>query len=214
MILIDGVRPQSEFTEESTMKKLIVILLAGCVLVISQGFQTAAADDEGHRETSLRKLSGTYALTVHGSFFFCLDSNPPHGPVTCTEGSTGVLIDALAVGAYTSDTTGNSCVTWTETENVLPVSAAPPTVFVIHQTAKITNYDSTTGTGDGAFTNYFGGTCHGSTFDSTGATIAATGTYHFAVSNGGKRSDSVVTSLTNSVGAFGGFSISGTSLRQ
>jgi hypothetical protein len=196
------------------MKKLMLILLVGCVLVISQGFRKVAADDEGTHGTPLRKLAGTYALTVHGSFFFCLDNDPPHGPVTCTEGSTGVSIDALAVGAYTSDTTGNACATWTETETALPVSAAPPTIFVIHQTAKITNYDSTTGTGDGTFTNYFGGTCHGSTFDSTGATVAATGTYHFAVSNGGKRSDSVVTSLTNSVGAFGGFSISGTALRE
>jgi len=136
------------------MKKLMLILLVGCVLVISHGVRNVAADDEGTKGIPSRKLAGTYALTVHGSFFFCLDSNPPHGPITCTEGSTGVLIDALAVGAYTSDTTGNSCVTWTETENVLPVSAAPPNVFVVHQTAKSTTYDPTTGTGDGSFINY------------------------------------------------------------
>jgi hypothetical protein len=75
-------------------------------------------------------------------------------------------------------------------------------------------YDPTTGTGDGSFTNYFGGTCHGATFDSTGATAVATGTYHFVASKGGKQIDAVVTSLTNSVGSFGGFSITATVLRQ
>jgi hypothetical protein len=125
-----------------------------------------------------------------------------------------VSVEALAVGAYTSDTNGNACVTWTETETVPPLSAAPPSIYVVHPVFKITSYDPTTGAGEGSYTNYFGGTCHGSTLDNTGATAVATGTGHLVVSNNGKRLDAVVTSLTNSIGSFGGFSISATLIRE
>ena len=41
---------------------------------------------------------------------------------------------------------------------------------------KLVHYDSTTGTGDNAFTTYVGGTCIGATFDGSGATEFSTGT--------------------------------------
>jgi hypothetical protein len=198
--------------ERVTMKKLWVILLAGCALVISQGFREVAAD-QGY--TPLEQLAGTYSETVRGSYFLCLAHAEPSPPANCgSPGSTGVPINALAVGASTFNAEGNGCVTWTETDSDSPVDASPPTVFVVHQTAQTTNYDPTTGTGDGNFTNYFGGKCNGSTFDSTNATVASTGTYHFVVTERGKRVESIVTSLTTPGGAIGDFSISGTALRE
>jgi hypothetical protein len=92
------------------------------------------------------------------------------------------------------------------------VNANPTGVSVFHVTGKITSYDPTTGTGDAGFTEYSGGQCHGSAFDSTGATAVNSGTDHFVVSNRGKRIDGVLTSLTNP--AIGAFSFPFTLLRQ
>ncbi|HEV8715900.1 MAG TPA: hypothetical protein VGX03_24115, partial [Candidatus Binatia bacterium] len=112
-------------------------------------------------------------------------------------------LSVLVVGAVTGDDKGNLCGTLTETVSDLPVDISPPAVVVFHNISKVTSYDSTTGTGDASFTNYIGGHCHGARFDSTGATVASTGTSHFAASNRGKRIDYVVTSLTDPVGAIG-----------
>src|SRR5207245_4264808 len=96
----------------------------------------------------------------------------------------------------------------TETEAALPLGAAPPFVAATHFAGKVTSYDPRTGTGDKSDTSYFGGKCHGATFDSTGATVASTLTAHLVVSNDGQRIDGVDTSLTNPGGAIGGFSFS------
>jgi hypothetical protein len=85
--------------------------------------------------------------------------------------------------------------------------------------AKILNYDPATGTGDISASEYSGGKCIGSTFDSTGAKQTAAFVFHFAASNGGKRIDMIVTSavafVTGTTGNFfGGFSLSCTNLRQ
>jgi hypothetical protein len=193
------------------MKKLMVSILVSCAFVISQEVRTVAAHDEQNQGIPQSELAGTYADTIHASFFVC---RGPHGQIPCTQGASGVAIDALAVGAYTSDAEGNACATWTETETVLPLSAAPPAVFVVHQTTQIMSYDPSTGAGEGSYTNYLGGACHGSTFDSTGATTAAAGTYHFVASKNGNRIDAVVTALNNAVGAFGSFSVSATLVRE
>lgn len=201
------------------MKKLMVILLAGCALIIGPGFRKVALTDGFGRSdegTPLSKLAGTYVETGQGSYFACFEPNPPFPLAKCgSTGSIGAPISALAVGAATFDAAGNFCVTFTETDTDLPVDVSPPNVHVVHQTAKLTSYDPMTGTGDGSLTNYFGGKCKGSTFDSAGATVANTGTFHFAVSNNGKRIDTVVTSIvTTPVGAVGGFSVSATLLRE
>jgi len=207
-----GARPHAEPKEGIYDEKLIVILLIGCAFVISQGFRNVAAADEGLRDPCSQ--TGWHVCRNGARILFpVFCEHSPFSLAKCgSEGVSGVTITALAIGAYTSDANG-ACVTWTETDTDSPESAAPPTVFVVHQTAKATNYDPTTGTGDGVFANYFGGTCHGSTFDSTGrrsSPLAPTTSWPPITA----AIDSVVTSLTNSVGAFGGFSISGTALRQ
>jgi len=195
------------------MKKLMMIMFTGCVVVISLGFKQATAEQGG---TPPEKLAGTYSVTVHGSVFYCFDpSKPGFPPAQCgSPGSVGVPLNTLTVGTVTSDDKG-SYATFTETITDIPVNANGTGVVVLHSVSKVTNYDPKTGTGDASFTDYFGGQCHGAVFDSTGATVNDTGTNHFAVSDRGKRIDFVVTSLhSNPEGAFGGFSISGTDLRQ
>ncbi len=194
------------------MKKLMVIVLTGCALGLSQGVRNVAADQGW---TPLEELAGTYALTAHGSIAVCLANTPPFPLATC--GSPGSIVVPLTlqdVGVDTLDAEGNSCTTYTETQAAFPVGASPTTVVVAHIVGQLTSYDPTTGTGDGSFTSYIGGQCHGASFDRTGATVASTGTDHFAVSNRGKRADFVVTSVTNSAGALGGVSLSGTLLRD
>ena len=202
------------------MKKLMVIVLAGCVVVMSQGFRAVAAGDDipdifDGGQIPLRALAGTYAETLHGSVALCLENTPHHALVTC--GSPNSIVVPLTlqdVGANTRDAKGNACAIFTETEANFPVDVSPPAVLIFHVVGKDTNYDPTTGTSDGTFTSYFGGQCHGATFDSKGATVASTGTYHYAASNRGKQVDFVLTALTNPVGAIGDFSLAGTGLRH
>jgi hypothetical protein len=94
------------------------------------------------------------------------------------------------------------------------VDASPPFVSILYSVSKITSYDPVTGTGEKSFTDYVGGQCRGAIFDSTGATVVDIGTEHIAVSNNGKRIDTIVTSLTDSAGDIGNFSLSVTLLRQ
>ncbi|HEV8715147.1 MAG TPA: hypothetical protein VGX03_20245 [Candidatus Binatia bacterium] len=201
------------------MKKLMVIVLATYAFVFSQGFREVAAF-QGF--TPLEDLAGTYAATAQGSLFLCFKGTPPPLPAKCgSEGSVGFPFSVLQVGSAIYDTDGNACATVTNTSVHLPVDASPPFVVEVHSVAKVTSYDPTTGTGDASFTNYVGGQCtggpfggRGALFDSTGATVAGTGTFHFTASDDGKRIDFVVTSSTNAVGSIGGFSLSGTQLRQ
>ena len=195
------------------MKKLMVLLLAGCVLVLSPGFRTVAVGDQD--EIPLSKLAGTYAVTGQGSIFFCFEPTPPFPPAECgSTGSTGLPFSLLLLGAVTRDAQGNSCATFTQTFADLPVDISPPFSSVVHNVGKVTSYDPTTATGDTSVTSYAGGQCHGATFDSTGATVQSTSTNHIAASDRGKRVDGVVTSLTNAVGSIGGFSISFTQLHH
>jgi len=192
-----------------TLKKLLVILLAGCVFVIGQGFREVVADENGTDGIPLSALAGTYSVTSHGSIFFCVKATPPFPPTKCgSTGSIGFPLSILAVGANT-----DGCSTLTETDSDLPVDVSPPFVLTFNSVTKVTSYDPETGTGDASFTDYSGGKCNGATFDKTGATVLDHGTEHFAASKDGDQIDFVITSLTHPVGAVGDFSVSGTALR-
>ena len=193
--------------EGVTMKKLMMILLAGCALVVSQGFHNVAAADGG---TPLRKLAGTYALTYQASVAVCFANS---APVPCsTPNATVARFQALSVSTATFDAAGNFCIAFTEIDNDLPLDASPTTVNTFNAVGHITHYDPTTGTGDKSETSYSGGHCHGVTFDSTGATALGTSTSHFVVSNHGKRIDGAATSLSDPT--IGSFSVPFTFLRQ
>jgi hypothetical protein len=200
------------------MKQLMVLVLAGCFVVLISGFSKGTADDDDDDQGDqipLRKLAGTYAFTSHGSLAVCMESAPPHAGVTCgSPNSIVVPLTLLDIGVVTRDDEGNSCGTTTETGSDLPVDVSPPTILAAHFAAKTTSYDSTTGTGDESVTGYVGGQCHGSTFDPTGATAISTLTTHIAASDHGKRVDFVITSVTTPAGSTGDFSISGTILHH
>jgi hypothetical protein len=93
------------------------------------------------------------------------------------------------------------------------VGKNPPSVSPVHPaTAKIFKYDPATGTGDFSLSEYRGGKCIGSTFDSTGATKTNALVFHFAVSDGGKRIDMIATSAIGFAAGTTGNSIGGNSL--
>ena len=100
------------------------------------------------------------------------------------------------------DAAGNACGSHSAVVTTIPATAAPPTVVPSVMTVlKLNSYDPTTGTGDAALTEYFGGSCDGAIFNSTGALQIVSGSLHFTVSsgdnaNGGATIDSILTSLT------------------
>jgi hypothetical protein len=56
------------------MKKLMMIVLTGCVVVISLGFKQVTADQGW---TPLEQLAGTYSNTAQGSAATCFKDIPP-----------------------------------------------------------------------------------------------------------------------------------------
>jgi hypothetical protein len=205
------------------MKKLFLTLGVSFAFVVGLHFvnphssevsaHTGMPKDKDHGNFLLP--SGQFTVTSQGSLGVCIN------PATFTEescGTAGALVipeTELYAGVTAVDKEGTSCVTFTTTDTTFPVGAVPPTVISnAHCVGKILNYDSTIGAGDGSYTVFIGGQCNGATFDSAGATETKTGNFHFVVSDGGNRSDFIITSLTDQVGGVAGFSFSGTYLRQ
>jgi hypothetical protein len=190
----------------------VLVMLAAFAAVLSQ---KAIAGKGASGGGGIPLPAGQFSSTVQGSFAICL--NPTTFALeSCS--TSGVLVlpqTYLATGAGTMDNEGNSCAAFTQVQSTLPVDVTPPFVTAnTHVTSKLLNYDSTTGTGDNSFTAYTGGTCNGVTFDSTGATVVSNGTSHFVITDDGKRTDFLFTTLTNSSASLGDFSLSGTDLRQ
>jgi hypothetical protein len=195
------------------MKKLLAILVAAFVLVMSQGLSEVAGDDsEG---IPLAALAGKYSSTAHGSYALCLDPNNNFASISCTDKKAVAFPKTeVDVGNGTQDAEGNSCTTYTGTLSDQPPDVSPPVVVVFHVVGKPKGYDPATGSGDGTFTSYTGGNCVGANFNSGGATIATTGTFHFVAGNDGKRTDFNLTSFTNPIGGIGDFSYYVTNLPQ
>jgi hypothetical protein len=208
------------------MKKLLVIsiAIAAFALVVKLGLREGAAQEDGGGGISLGDLAGNYSNEAKGSLSVCLDSSkfPSHIFVTIDCGAaTAVAIPQtlLTVGNLTRNEKGDGCSTVTFVESSLPVDITPPLVGVTHSVSKVTSYDAATGTGNSSVTNYRGGSCNGSTFDSAGATATGTVHSHFVASNGGRRIDGAFTSyilyVTDTTGNFvGDFSVSFTQLKQ
>ena len=117
------------------------------------------------------------------------------------------------IGVAAFDDAGNCGIPFTATTATSPVDKSATAVIVFNNVSHSTSYDPYTSTGDKSDTNSVGGQCLGASFDSTGATVTGTSVERIAVSNHGKRMDSVATSL-GSDPMIGGFSLSVTLLRQ
>jgi len=86
----------------------------------------------------------------------------------------------------------------TEVFSALPPNAMPPSL----------------GIGSASYTAYSGGSCNGADFDSSGATIIATGALQFVVTRDGRQVDITYTQLTNPLHSLGSASVFDTDLRQ
>lgn len=190
----------------------------GFALVMAYDFNGAYAGDHnggGDGGIPLSKLAGKYSVTFQGGGFFTLCFKPDFSAnESCsTPGAVPISISGATVGQSTQDRDGDSCVKL-KGAFATPGQPTPPSVAVFFTVVKVTNYDPETGSGDSSFTNYTGGKCIGSRFDSTGATLGQTGTNHFVASDDGKRFDFTNTTFTDALGDIGGFNISGTYLKQ
>ena len=131
------------------MKKLLLILVAAIVLVMSQALrEVAAGDDEG---IPLKSLAGNYSSTAQGSFALCFGPAPTFTQVSCTASPGPAFVvpqTGVDVGNGTADKEGNSCTTYTQTTTDLPPDISPPFVQVLHNVGKTKSYDSATGSGE------------------------------------------------------------------
>jgi hypothetical protein len=193
------------------MKKLFLILIASLALLVIKGPNPISADGGGG--IPLAKLAGRYAETTQGSLTLCFKPDFSATEACSTAGAVAVAFNVVAVGHITSDKVGNSCGTGTSTSSASG-DVHPPAVGVANLVTTLTAYDSATGSGDGSYTNYAGGKCTGSKFDSTGATVLNFGTFHIVASDNGERTDFVITTATDSGADIGAFNLLGFNLKQ
>jgi hypothetical protein len=204
-------RPAQASDGDDAMKKVFLILLASFALVTIHGFSTASAD--GGAGIPLSKLAGKLAQTFQGSITVCFKPDFS-GTENCSAADAKpVSGNYVQVGQVNQDKDGNSCSTITITLG-FPGSPFPPLVSIEQGVGKVTNYDSGTGSGDDSAITYTGGKCIGSKLNSTGATVASSGTDHFVASANGDRVDFVTTTATDPLGDIGAFNLTGFNLKQ
>jgi len=158
--------------------------------------------------------NGQYSIARHGSFALCLNPAANYAAESCSASGVFVYpVTDIAVGSITY-TSGSGCGTDTEVFSALPPNAMPPSLGPETIVVKVTNYSSTTGIGSASYTAYSGGSCNGADFDSSGATVIATGTLQFVVTRDGRQVDITYTQLTNPSHSLGSASVFDTDLRQ
>lgn len=193
--------------------------LVGCSLAIavlgiltSQAVEAAGGSNSanmgrGH-QIQLSDLAGTFAETAQGSIVLCHDPSTGSEVACSTPGAVAVPFTYVSVGPAISDADGNTCGSFIATYSNVPPDANPPLIVPFQVGAKTTSYDPATATSDGEFTSYTGAKCVGATV--SGGTAIGTGTSHGTASEGGDRSDFILTTLSG----VGTFSISGTNRRE
>jgi hypothetical protein len=158
--------------------------------------------------------SGQYSIARHGSLALCLNPAANYAAESCSASGVFVYpVTNIAVGSITY-ASGKGCGTDTEVFNALPPSALPASPNPETVVVKVTNYSSTTGIGTASYTGYSGGSCHGASFDSRGATDIASGSLQFVVTEGGRRVEITFTQLTNPTKSLGSVSLFDTDLKQ
>jgi len=192
------------------MKKIFSILVAAFAFAMVHDFDRACASAAG---IPLSAYAGKFAITSQGSQTYCFTSYFSALESCSTTGAVTADGNVVAVGEEAIDASGNACATLTGTVS-FGLSKLPPTVTTFHSVVKVTNYHVNTSTGDTSFTDYSGGSCVGATFNSSGATITATGTQHFAGSAGGSHIDALNTTLVDTLGSVSAFNVVLSALKQ
>lgn len=183
-----------------------LISVSMIVLLAVSTSRTAKAGGKAH-QIQLSDLEGTTAETAQGSIVECTDSTG--SPVACdTTGAIAHSFSYLSVGPVIRDDAGNACGSFTQTLANIPPDTTPPTFTQFQVGSKTKDYDPDTATGDCSFTSYIGASCSGAT--ATGGTAIGAGTCHSTASQGGRRIDFILTTLSG----VGAFSISGVDHRE
>ncbi len=168
---------------------------------------------------TLASLAGTFAGRGSGFLTICFNAGFT-AVADCATAPNVVPFNSTLVEQFTRDATGNSCGVFTE--SLAPVFGTTLAASVNLRTDVGTStFDPATGLGKYSFSLYFGGTCTGADFDSTGADLAATGTSTFVVSDSSNRIEIIYTSISavtdaaigNVAGALQGFVLSQTAIR-
>jgi hypothetical protein len=192
------------------MRKVAAALTGGLALAAMM----LALDSSAFADVSLAALQGRYSETGQGSFSACL-LPPSYSEVPCsTSGALPFPFTYAGTGQVTVGPSGSACSTSTAVAANLPPGAPPPLVAVVREALMVTDYDATTETGDISSKAYIGGKCNGAAFDPTGATLYNSFTYHFAITQNGRRWDLVVTNWTDPQGGIAQFVATDTLLRQ
>ncbi|HKD67967.1 MAG TPA: hypothetical protein VKB84_14065 [Candidatus Binataceae bacterium] len=200
------------------MKKLFLILIAAFAVVMAHDFNGAYAgahhgDDDGG--IPLSKLAGKYSVIFNSGGFFTQCFKPDFSATeSCsTPGAVPFNLTGATVGQSTQDRDGNACQKFTGAFSAT-VGQKTPLILEFISVVKVTTYDPATGSGDTSVTDYSGGKCIGSKFDSTGATPTNTGAQHFVASDDGRRVDFTVTAFTDPLGDIGATILTGTYFKQ
>jgi hypothetical protein len=114
----------------------------------------------------------------------------------------------------THDAAGNICAVATFLTAPVSGTKFPAGVNRVIDVSTTTSFDPTTGSGTASFSRYHGGSCNGAAFDKTGATLTATGTLSFVVSDSGNRIEMLVPSFNSVGGNVAGAVFSQTFIRQ
>jgi hypothetical protein len=172
---------------ERVMKHYVIVFV---MLLAVAAVATSA------RAQNIPEPSGQYAVSIHGSLAVCL--NPDTGATEACSASKAVPypLTFVEIGTITYGS-GVGCESDYQVVTPLPPANMPATVTLnAHAALKLTSYDRARGVGTGAFTSYTGGSCDGTSFDSSGATETGTGTYQIVVTEGGRHNDVLITQDT------------------
>jgi hypothetical protein len=172
-----------------------------------------AQDDEG---VTLASLAGKFSLRGGGFVTFCVNATFT-APAACASvpQAQRVLFNLATIGHFARDAVGNACLVFTgTTRRALVGASAATSASTSFSVATNISFDPTTGSGTASFSNYNGGSCIGAAFDSTGATLTATGTVTYDVSDSGDRIEYIVAGLTAVDGSTNGLVLTYTAIRQ
>jgi len=200
-------------SKEDPMKTRILGILGGIALLMLPGLAKA-----GSPGRPLSSLAGTFSVTAHGNFGYCLESPSFTVEVSCTNPAAVVFpITAVDVGQGTRDEKGNACTTYQETDSDLtPGTSATTVLYNACEAETTTSYNPTTQSGETSYM-FYGSNCKcvGAKYESVGTpAIPLSGTFRFVLSANGTRRDWIITSFNDSVGGFADFAYSGTELQQ
>jgi hypothetical protein len=182
------------------MPILGVVLMAA---VVGRPIKALHAEEGG---ITLASLAGSFAASATGIETVCVGG--------CAAPTKLVPLNDLNVGQETLDDLGNFCGFFTFVAAPVAGTKNPASTGRLTIAGKVSAFDPVTESGDDTFSVYVGGSCTGAVFNSGGATLNATGTRKFVVSQNGNHIAFALTSLTNVTGTIGGVFFFGTFDRQ